>query len=206
MSEGKFSNTDLLIETARLWLRPICLDDLDELHRLFSDQDVIRYLSPSNPMERGEVEVALQSMVSHWQRHGFGRLAIVNKDTGKMIGYSGLRTLEGIPEVVYTIAREYWGQGLATEAGKASLKYGFDLLDFDRIAAITKPDNRVSRHILGKLGLCFQGEAVFYGHTVAYYEIARRHYLPERNFFFRIGQNLPDLCGQNSLSASPQVS
>src|SRR5438309_1605402 len=141
MSEGKFSNTGLEVETSRLRLRPIVLDDVDALTSLFSDPDVTRYLSSTKPMERAEVEVAVRSMIAHWERNGFGRLAIIHKQTENMIGYSGLRTLDGTPEAVYTIARQYWGQGLATEAAKATLRFGFDHLQFDRIAAITKLDN-----------------------------------------------------------------
>ena len=207
MSEGKFSNTVLEVETERLWLRPMCLGDLDALSSLFSDPEIIRHLSPAKPMERPEVEVALHSMLSHWERHGFGRMALIHKEDGKMIGYSGLRSLEGTPELVYTIAKPYWGEGLATEAARASLMMGFEGLQFDRIAAITKPDNWVSRHILSKIGFCFQGEASFYGHTVAYFDLARRHYMPDSKFFCRIvHQQMPEISAQNLNLTAPQVS
>src|SRR5258708_23287781 len=113
MSEVQFSNTRPEIETSRLRLKPIGLDDLDGLFELIRDPEVIRYFAPSKPMEREDVKVALQSMIAHWEQHGFGRMSIILKETGQMIGYSGLRTLEGIPEIIYTVAKQYWGKGLA---------------------------------------------------------------------------------------------
>jgi len=86
------------------------------------------------------------------------------------------------------------------------LRFGFDHLQFDRIAAITKLDNWVSRHILDKIGFCFQGEARHYGHTVAYYEIVRRHYIPDESFLCRIvQQQIPNILCQNPAQTSPQV-
>jgi ribosomal-protein-alanine N-acetyltransferase len=206
MSEGKFSNTGFVVETSRLLLRPMSLGDLDALFSLFSDPDIIKYLAPTKPMDRDEVEAALQSIIAHWERHGFGRLAVIHKDDGKVIGYSGLRMLEGTPEVIYTVAKQYWGAGLATEAAKASLRFGFENLGFERIVAIAKPENLASRHILEKIGLQFQGESNYYGHTMAFYELARCHYRPDENFFYKVShQQIPDILAQNMTQAHPQV-
>jgi len=182
------------------------LDDVDALTSLLSDPEVTRYFSSTKPIELAEVEVAVRGMIARWERNGFGRLALIHKSTEKMIGYSGLRTLDGTPELVYTLGKQYWGQGLATEAAKATLRLGFDHLQFDRIVAITKLDNWVSRHILDKIGFCFQGEASYYGHTAACYEIVRCHYMPDEDFFCRIVQHqIPNILSQNPAQTSPQV-
>ncbi len=62
-----------VIETDRLLLRMFRPDDLDELARLFSDPDVLRYVGDGKPVNREETDKALKSIIKHWTTHGFGR-------------------------------------------------------------------------------------------------------------------------------------
>ena len=181
--EGKSSYTTISIETERLRLRPFVSEDFDDLFDLFSDPAVMTYLHPARPLETYEVRVALDSMIRHWERHGFGRCALILKETGKMIGFGGLRSLDGVPEVVYALARRYWNKGLATESAKASLRFGFEQFGFEKIVAITKPDNLVSRHILAKIGLLYQCDTVFYGHHLSYYEIGKNQLRMDNSYY-----------------------
>lgn len=59
-------------------------------------------------------------------------------------------------EIFYGLSNEYWGQGLATEAAKAMLHYGFDIIGLKRIIAVVKPDNIASRKVIEKIGMKFE--------------------------------------------------
>src|SRR5947209_15875503 len=171
------------IETERLLLRRFRPDDLDELAKLFADPDVMRYVGNGQPIDRNEAERALRSIINHWERHGFGRWAVVDKQSNEFIGFGGLRSLFDTPEVVYHFSKENWGKGLATELARASLRFGFEDRGFDRIVAIAKPLNTASIHVMKKLGMHYQMHASYYGLEVIQYEIRREEFKPGNSVF-----------------------
>jgi ribosomal-protein-alanine N-acetyltransferase len=171
------------IETERLLLRMFRPDDLDELATLFSDPDVVRYVGDGKPVSREESERALESIIKHWQTHGFGRWAVIDKQTQKFIGFGGLRSLFGTPEVVYHFATAHWGKGFATELARAALRFGFEDRGFDRIVAITKPLNKASIHVMEKLGMQFEVNTSYYDIEVVQYQITRDQFTPGDSFF-----------------------
>ena len=73
------------IETERLLLRMFRPEDLDELASLLSDPDVVKYVGDGNPVGREEADKALQSIIKHWETHGFGRWAAIDKATIRII-------------------------------------------------------------------------------------------------------------------------
>jgi ribosomal-protein-alanine N-acetyltransferase len=81
-----------------------------------------------------------------------------------------------VPEVVYHFAKPHWGKGLATELGRASLRYGFETHRFARIVAIAKPENAASIHVMEKLGMRYEKDANYYGIDVTQYEINREDF------------------------------
>jgi ribosomal-protein-alanine N-acetyltransferase len=146
-------------------------DDLDNLATLLASPDVMRYVEDGQPKNRNVAEKALNSIIAHWQREGFGRWAVEEKASGQFIGFGGLRSLHGTPEVVFHMGPEHWGKGYGTELGKAALNYGFNERGFDRIVAIAKPDNAASIHVLDKLGMKFQRRTTYYDIEVVEYAI-----------------------------------
>src|SRR5437667_10173234 len=151
------------IETERLLLRKFRPDDLDDLAALFADPDVVRYVGDGCPVSRDEAERALYSTLRHWQEHGFGRWAVLDRQTLEFVGFGGLRSLFGTPEVVYHLAKACWGKGFATELARTSLSYGFNEHRFARIVAIAKPENAASIHVMQKLGMHLEMETSHYG-------------------------------------------
>lgn len=85
------------IETLRLRLRPITLDDLPALARLWADPEVMRYLPTGEPRSWEDTRVELEYMVRHWQEHGFGTWAVTLKGEGTFIGYCGIQYLHEEP-------------------------------------------------------------------------------------------------------------
>ena len=88
------------LETDRLLLRQFALGDLDALAQIFADPEVVKHLGSGEPASREETETALRSIIAHWGRHGFGRWAAVYRPTRELIGYGGLRSFQGEPELV----------------------------------------------------------------------------------------------------------
>lgn len=166
------------IETRRLRLRPMTLDDLSALARLWSDPEVMRYLPTGEPRSVEETQVELSYMVNHWQAHGFGVWAVILKETNEFAGYCGLEYLHEEPggvtaealqggtdvEVVAGLAKPYWKQGIAPEATRAVLRYGFETVGLLRVVAAIHPENDASRHILQKMmGMKYDETIDYYG-------------------------------------------
>jgi RimJ/RimL family protein N-acetyltransferase len=165
-----------VIETARLRLRLFRPDDLDGLATMFSDPQVMKYVADGKPADREVAHKALISVIDHWRRHGFGRWAVEDKATHHFLGYGGLRSLLGMPEVVYHFATANWGKGFATELAHASLRYGFEEHQFARIVAIAKPENAASIHVMEKLGMQYEMHTSYYDIDVVQYALARDEY------------------------------
>lgn len=165
------------IETPRLQLRMLAMDDLDDLARIFSQPEVMKFLGTrGEPLSRAETGTALASIIEHWRRNKFGRWAVVHKEHGKLIGYGGLRSFDNIAELVYLLDRPYWGQGLATEIARASLRYGFVKRRFDPIIALAKPLNLASRRVMEKAGMKFEKEANYFNIDVVQYNLTLDEY------------------------------
>ena len=161
------------IETERLRLRIVRRDDLDDLAKLFADPDVVKYVGDGKPASREDAAKAVESMIAHWQKHSFGRWIAADKSNGAFIGFGGLRSLFGTPEVVYHLTRKNWGKGFATELARAALRFGFEERRFARIVGITKPPNTASIHVMEKLGMHFEKHARYYGLDVVQHSIER---------------------------------
>ena len=166
-----------VIETDRLLLRQFTTNDLDALAQIFADPEVVKHLGSGQPASRDETETALHSIIAHWGRHGFGRWAAIHNRTRELLGYGGLRSFHGEPELVYLLKKSHWGRGLATEMARACLKFGFDELRFERIIALAKTANVASHRVMEKAGMCFERAASIYGMEVVCYALARPAYL-----------------------------
>ena len=146
------------VETDRLVLRPWAEHDLDALEAIFAEPAFWHY-----PFRRGftreETDAFLDRQIDHWSTHGFGVWAAELKDGHRLIGYIGLAVPTWLPQVMpavevgWRLHPEHWGKGLATEGGRASVRYGFEELDLERVIAIVMPENAASRRVMAKLGM-----------------------------------------------------
>ena len=164
------------IETARLYLRQFTPEDLDDLYRIYSDPEIMKYLTGVRTREA--TETAIHTMLKRWEENNFGMWALVHKRDRKMIGRCGLGFLDNTPEVElgYALDKVYWNQGLATEASFASLNYGFQILKLERIVAIARPENIASQRVIQKVGMKYEKNAHYYETDVVYYSISRESY------------------------------
>jgi RimJ/RimL family protein N-acetyltransferase len=115
-----------------------------------------------------------------WAQEGLSHWAAVDLDSGALIGRIGLLRhhdwpLEPSPvEVGWVLDERYWGRGLATEGGRASVDlWRTSLLDDSRVLSITSPANRRSRAVMERLGLTYRGEAHWHERDVVWYALDR---------------------------------
>ena len=176
------------IETARLRLRPFKLEDIDALSRIASDPEVMLHIGDGVPFTREETLRNLTNIVSAFERRGYGRWALEKKDGGGLIGYCGLAcgNEEIGVELVYLLAREEWGKGIVNEAAWASLRYGFESLGLDSIAAVTLPDNWRSRRVMERLGMKFERASIYHGYRCVCYRLAREDWRPPEGAIYRV--------------------
>jgi RimJ/RimL family protein N-acetyltransferase len=173
------------VETARLRLRMFAPADLDAMCGITRDPEVMRYIGAGVPLSRDETEANLVNIVSAFRRRGFGRWALERKAGGRVVGYCGLSLgLEEVGvELAYMLARSEWGTGLATEAGRACLRYGFERLGVESIAGLTMNNNQRSRRVLERLGMKYVRDARFHGFDCVWYSVARRDWREDESFY-----------------------
>jgi len=165
------------IETARLLMRRFRDEDLDDLARIFGDPEVTRFLQDGTTPTKEECVTHLNNFKNrYWDEYGFGRWALIDKSGGALVGYCGLRLLEGTPELAYVLAKSAWGKGLATEAARACLRYAFEHLGLERVVAVTRPLNAASRRVMDRLGMTFEGERDFYGYDCVLFSLDREDF------------------------------
>lgn len=148
-----------VLETPRLVLRAFTLDDVDAMYQLMTVPQVIRYVG-NTPAQSPQdtLDYLHQHPLRDYQIYGYGRFACIWKETGQVIGFSGIKYLEDIQETElgYRFLPEFWGRGLATEAGQAVIQFA-QALGLKRLVAVIHPDNAGSQHVAVKLGFEFEG-------------------------------------------------
>jgi RimJ/RimL family protein N-acetyltransferase len=117
---------EVTLETERLIMRMWRDADFEEYAELCADPEVMRYLG-GKVFDRTEAWRQMASMIGHWYLRGYGIWAVEEKVSGRLAGRIGCINPEGWPgfEVGWTLKREFWGKGYATEAGRRALEYGF---------------------------------------------------------------------------------
>ena len=152
--------SDIVVDTPRLYLRRLRLDDLGTLAEMYDDEQTMRYIGTGGVRTREQTRQRLEDHIATEARHGFGFWATVLKSTGVMIGRCGLirRQIEGREEteIAYLVARAYWGQGLATEAARAVRDYGFDTVGRGRLISLIHERNLGSKAVARKVGLVYE--------------------------------------------------
>ena len=147
------------IETDRLILRNFEIEDYHSLFLLDSNHEVMKYVGMPALTKPEESKDVVRMIMQQYEDNGVGRIAVIEKSTEKLIGWSGLKlnketinNHQNFYELGYRFLPETWGKGYATEAGIASLHYGFNDLKLDIIYAYAHSENIASQNTLQKLG------------------------------------------------------
>ncbi len=143
-----------MIETGRLRLRRFGEDDRDTVARWNADAAFTLHLGVG-VQTRAQSDEVFDRWQRHWDANGFGLLAIEWAASGELIGRTGPafhRVWPSDPEVGWALDPAWWGRGIATEAGAASIAWAFGELGFARVVSITTEANTASRRVMAKLG------------------------------------------------------
>ena len=140
------------LETERLILRGWTAQDFDALAAIHADTDVMTFLG--GVQERTDAWRAMSQLAGHWVLRGYGKWAVERKSDGAMMGRVGLINPEGWPglEVGWTLGKQYWGQGYATEAAAAAMRFGFLTQPVDRLISCIDANNIPSQQVAARLG------------------------------------------------------
>jgi RimJ/RimL family protein N-acetyltransferase len=141
------------LQTKRLELRGWTAADIGPYTEMAAHPDMSRYTG--SPASQGAVWRMFAFQIGHWALNGFGMWLAHDRVTGEFVGRAGLYEEYGWPglEVAWTIRRNRWGEGLATEGGAAALEFAFDVVGRDRVISIIHPENAASVRVAEKLGL-----------------------------------------------------
>lgn len=145
------------LSTARLVLRPWRDSDRAPFATLNADAQTMRFFPA--PLTRAESDALADHCQALIAMRGWGFWAVEQGDSGAFIGMIGLHVpAPDLPfspcvEVGWRLAREHWGQGLATEGACAALAFGFDRLGLDEIVSFTTVTNTPSQAVMQRLGM-----------------------------------------------------
>lgn len=167
------------IETERLYLRHFDIEkDLKAYAEIMREDEVGKWLPKGEGHTIEETERFMNYILKHWEKFNYGIWAVVDKETDCLLGHCGLNFIKELSEteVLYAFGRHARGNGYATEAAKASLKYAFEELDFNHIIALAKPLNKASINVIEKLGLKFVKDMELFNMEVKYFNITKEKY------------------------------
>ncbi len=166
---------EVTLETERLILRMWReADDFEAYAQLCADPEVMRYLG-GKVFDRTEAWRHMASMIGHWSLRGYGIWAVEEKDSGRFVGRIGCMNPAGWPgfEVGWTLKREFWGKGYATEGGRRALESPFNELDKPHVISLINAENQASIRVAERLGETLEGTATIFGSEVLVYGIDR---------------------------------
>lgn len=174
----------LLLQTARLSLRPFTAEDAAGLFALDDDPEVLRYIGP---VRLADVAAYRELIVERWlpyfqKNPGYGFFAAENRATGAFLGWFHLRNAldyrfareaayqPGDVDLGYRLMRHAWGQGLASEGAQALVAKAWTDPAVQRVVACALVSNRASLRVMEKAGLRFDGHF-----TIPGYEMLARY-------------------------------
>ncbi len=167
------TDNDVVTTTDRCTLRLLRPTDAVPLQHLYGDPEAMRYVGSDGLPRTPEQTVAgVGRLIAHQRAHGFSVWAVVESESGEVIGVAGLVLVELVgPEVelVYELMRDRWGMGIATEVAKACLEVAFGALGLERVVALSYPENAASVRVMQKIGMTDDGEFEAYGHHMVRY-------------------------------------
>ena len=149
-----------VFETKRLILTKICAEHAEDMYKYSCDPDVTKYLTWSPHSSRKETENYIKLLAKKYDCGAFHDFGLVLKESGRMIGTCGFTSADDSTntlELGYVLAKDMWGQGLATEAASFLAAFSFEILGADRVIAKMLEGNKASYGVMKKLGMTLEG-------------------------------------------------
>jgi len=157
------------LETSRLRLSPCSLEDTENIHALWINGHVRRFLFDDRIISPEEARSFVEASLANFEEYGFG-LWLVFTLNSHPIGFVGLlRTGDEAPQLIYGIHPDHCGTGYATEAAGAVLRYSFESLGLSQVNADVDEPNLASVRVLEKLGMKQVQREIVKGRPLLYF-------------------------------------
>lgn len=165
-----------ILETERFYLREMTPEDAENAYLLNLNWENIKYTG-DKPFTSIEEAKRFLENYDHYRTYGFGRWAIINKESHEFIGWCGLKYTPDLDEydIGFRLFEKHWNKGIASETAKACIDFGFSELGLTRIIGRAMAQNKGSIRVLEKIGLEFLDEYNFDGDDGVIYEIKNRN-------------------------------
>jgi RimJ/RimL family protein N-acetyltransferase len=164
-------------------MRPFEETDAEGLFLLDSNPEVMKYVGGVVSTEIEQSRQMIEFIQKQYKENGVGRLAVIEKSSNILIGWSGLKYLtkeingmKNVYELGYRFLPEYWGKGYATETAIAALNYAFNEIKTDVVYAMAVTENAGSNHVLRKLGFEELGTFLDDGDLCYWYKLEKENY------------------------------
>jgi len=148
-----------ILETERLQLRELTLEDSSFLIELFNSPGWLKYIGDRNVRTEEEAKLYLKNgPIQSYSDYGYGLSLVERKEDACALGLCGIINREGLdfPDIGFAFLPQFHNQGYAYEIASALMKYATEKLNIQTITAITVPENQSSIKLLEKIGLKFQ--------------------------------------------------
>ncbi|WP_314058417.1 GNAT family N-acetyltransferase [Empedobacter brevis] len=161
-----------MTETNRLFLRELHPDDAEDFYRLNLNPNVIKYTGNAAFESIKEARKFLENY-EDYKRNGYGRWAVMVKESAQFVGWCGLKydEMENETDIGFRFFEEEWNKGYATESAQACLAYGFETLHLKQIVGRAMKENTASIHVLEKIGLAYEKDIELDGQPAVKYKI-----------------------------------
>ncbi len=173
----------MILSTERLILRQLEATDAERIEELAGDFEVAKTtLNIPHPYPKGSALVFIHSVIESESKGNLVTFALTKKDTNELIGLMAIsiHSTFNRGELAYWVGKPYWRQGYGTEAARALLQYGFEVLQLNRIYAQSFTDNPGSWRIMEKIGLKYEGTLRQHASRFGeYYDLAQYGILKE---------------------------
>jgi RimJ/RimL family protein N-acetyltransferase len=163
-----------VLTTLRLRLRMLEAQDFEDYAAIHTDFEATRFTARTH-LTRMDAWRHMATLVGHWHLRGFGMWGVEELATGRIAGRVGFHEPEGWPgfELGWTIGREFWGKGYATEAARAALDHAFGAMNRDHVISLIDPENVKSIAVAERIGETLEGEIETGGYRLLVYGIRR---------------------------------
>lgn len=170
-----------ILTTDRLIITKWQVGDWQRLHAIMSDAEVMRYVGPYRPLSQIEARTFIDEKVQEQGRQEPTTWSVRRKQSAELVGYCGYFTRRygeylNEREIGWLLSRQYWNQGLMTEAASAVLRYGFDAYNLETVIASARPQNIGSLSVMKKIGMKSIGDSQnLLGMPVPHFRMDRPH-------------------------------
>ncbi len=163
------------LETERTIMRKLTKGDANDFYALNLDREVLKFTGDKS-FENLQTAIDFLTNYDQYEKYGVGRLAVIEKETSKFLGWCGLKFNEDKNEydIGFRFYKKYWNKGFATETAKKCVDFGLNELKIEKIVGRAMKENIGSIKVLEKIGMAFKENFDFEGQEGVIYELSKK--------------------------------